>query len=89
MSTEPQDRDIESATEKLASDDSLIYDAIMGCSSWRNLMANLYDQSGYLRDWFAVYHDERIDTLARQIAAERAQEEADEAAEDARWENAA
>ena len=89
MSTEPQDRDIEAATAKLAGNPSLIFECFERDAFWKDLVSNCYAQCEELRESFEKIHNEGIHRLAMQIAAERSQEEADEAAEDARWESAA
>ena len=89
MSIEPQPRDIDAATEKLADNPSLIFNCFERDAFWKDLVSNCYAQCEELRESFKKIHNEGIHTLAMQIAAERAQEEADEAAQDARWENAA
>ena len=89
MSIEPQPRDIKAATKTLADTPFLIFQCFSNDAFRKELVLNCYEQSEALRESFAKIHAERIHTMAMQVAAERSQEEADEAAEDARWENAA
>lgn len=84
MSTEPNSRDIDAATEQLADNPALIYECFERDSFWKDLVTNCYAQCEDLRESFEKVHAERIHTLALRLAAERAQEEADEAEDDAR-----
>jgi len=86
MSVEPTPNDIDEATEKLADKPGLILAVFEQDSFWKDLVTQCYADCEALRESFARMYAGSIDTLARQIAAERAQEEADAAAEDARFE---
>ena len=86
MSSIATERDIEDATARLAKHPELIVDCFERDSFWKEIAVNCYSQCEQLRESFALVYAEPIAMLADEIAAERMAEEAEQAADDARFE---
>ena len=86
MSSIATERDIEDATERLANNPARVWSCLIHDSFWKEIILECYAGSKQLRESFASFNGDAIFTLAEQIAAERMYEEAEQAADDAWWE---
>ena len=86
MSSIATERDIEDATERLANNPAQVWACLIHDPFWKEIILECYAGSKQLRELFASFNADVIFTLAEQIAAERMVEEAEQAADDERFE---
>ena len=85
MSSIATERDIEDAAERLVHP-ARVWSCLLRDSFWKEIILECYACSEQLRESFASLYADDIATLAERIAAERIAEEAEQAADDARFE---